>query len=267
MTAFYKLSGAGNDFIAFVEPASDPGGGSIRAWCRRGLSLGADGVVVLERGASAGSVTMRHWNADGGRAELCLNGSRCAVRLADELGWIDGPTVNLTTDSGVLRGRTAGPDRVEIEVPFAVEAPREVALETSGGLFRGHALRVGVPHLVVPSPGPVSEVEFAAVAPELRAHPELGPAGANVNLVERLAGGGLAVRTWERGVEAETLACGTGAVASVFVGASVDGLEMPAEVSTAGGFVLGVSRLGQGAALTGDARIVARGELLPGAVG
>ncbi|MEM8998047.1 MAG: diaminopimelate epimerase, partial [Acidobacteriota bacterium] len=189
MTAFYKLSGAGNDFIALVEPALDPDGDSVRAWCRRGLSLGADGVFVLERGAAVDSVTMRHWNADGGRAELCLNGSRCAVGLADALGWIRGGGIDLTTDAGVLRGRVADPGRVEIEVPFTVEAPREVSLETSRGLFTGHLVRVGVPHLVVSSDGPVATVDLAAIGPELRAHPDLGPAGANVNLVEEHAGG------------------------------------------------------------------------------
>lgn len=266
MTAFFKLSGAGNDFIALVEPAADPAADAVRAWCRRGLSLGADGVMALSREA-AGAVVMKHWNADGGRAELCLNGSRCAVRLAESLGWADGGAVKLRTDAGLLEGQNTGGNRVEIDVPFAIDAPAASVLETEQGVFRGWSIRVGVPHLVVfLDGGAVEDLDLAAVAPDLRRHADLGPEGANVNFVESRGRRSLAIRTWERGVEAETLACGTGAVASVFAGLAAGAVEAPAELTTASGFVLGVDRRGDGARLGGDARIVARGELLNGSL-
>ena len=77
MTEFFRLSGSGNDFLALVEPRREPTAGEIRAWCRRGLSLGADGLFVLRR--SGGGARMDHFNADGGRADLCINGTRCAA--------------------------------------------------------------------------------------------------------------------------------------------------------------------------------------------
>ncbi len=87
MRHFFRLSGGGNDFLALVEPIDDPQPDQIRAWCRRGLSLGADGLFVLDR--SPDGARMRYFNADGSAASLCLNGTRCAVRLARHLGWID----------------------------------------------------------------------------------------------------------------------------------------------------------------------------------
>lgn len=262
MTAFFKVSGAGNDFVALAEPEREPTADEIRAWCRRGLSLGADGVFTLTR--TGRGARMTYYNADGGRGELCLNGSRCAARLAFHLGWHD-EFLELDTDVGPLAARLVDGERVALELPPVAGSPRRRALAVAGTSYDGWHLEVGVPHFVLPWPGDLADAPVAALGPALRAHPDLGPRGANASFVRFAAPGRLAIRTFERGVEAETLACGTGVVAAVLAGEAAGALAMPAVAATAGGFELIVDRDGDALSLTGDARIVARGELLPGA--
>ena len=114
MTRFYKLSGGGNDFVALAEPESEPSSRDIRTWCRRGVSIGADGLFVLTRGD--GHVRMVHYNSDGGRASLCVNGTRCAARLAFELGWSEG-TTRIETDAGPFDARDVESDQIELRIP------------------------------------------------------------------------------------------------------------------------------------------------------
>lgn len=277
MIPFYKLSGAGNDFIALVEPGSPPSAREVRAWCRRGLSVGADGLFLLHR-AGPRSVRMTYFNADGGEAALCLNGTRCAARLAFELGWAqEGDPLTVETGAGSFAARTldpAGETGVALEVPPPDRAPevREVALD--GRRHRGWWASVGVPHFVLEWPGDLREAPVAALGPALRRHPDLGAAGTNVDFVRFVApsgGGGPArieIRSYERGVEAETLACGTGVLAAVAAGLAAGRLALPARALTRGGFVLTVDGEADGGvprrwSLAGDARLVARGELSP----
>ncbi len=272
-TAFFKLSGAGNDFIALAAPERPPTGDEIRAWCRRGLSLGADGVFTLDRLESV--VRMIHYNADGDRSDLCLNGSRCAARLAFHLGWYlepaDGPPkLNLKTDVGVLRTRRIAADRINLELPEIVEPPKEISLEGDGFLLHGWRLRVGVPHVVVAWPEPLNRAPVADLGPKLRAHPALGTDGANVNFVRFLEPDSCQLRTFERGVEGETLACGTGMIATVAAGLVAERLAPPVTVLTAGGHEVTVNGSLDGSTawtLEGDARIVATGTLQSGAIG
>ncbi|MEE8523572.1 MAG: diaminopimelate epimerase [Thermoanaerobaculia bacterium] len=265
---YYKLSGAGNDFLGLVEPERIPAAEEIRTWCRRGVSLGADGVFVLSR-SDGGAVDMAHFNADGGRAELCLNGSRCAARLAFELGWDRNGTVELHTDAGVLAARPAGDDTVEIELPPIVGEPEPRVLEVGSKNHEGWTVRVGVPHWVLPWPGSLAGAPVRELGPTLRSHPDLAPDGANVDFVRFVTANRFEIRTFERGVEAETLACGTGVVAAVAAGLAAGCLELPVSALTAGGFELRVG--GEAAAgrlhrptFAGDARILAHGELRDG---
>lgn len=269
MTAAFKLSGSGNDFLALVEPETPPDGASIGAWCRRGLSLGADGFFLLRR--AAGTVRMDYWNADGEPAELCLNGTRCAARLAFELGWAtgDGAEIRLETGAGPVTARRvdgASP-AITLDVPVPREAPRAVAPELDGTLHAGWFLAVGVPHLVLLAEASLAEAPVATLGPPLRAHP-LFPAGTNVSFVRFPAPHRMEIRTFERGVEAETLACGSGTLAAVAVGLQLGLVELPVAALTAGGFTLtvdGSADAGRPArwSLTGDARLVARLELTP----
>ncbi len=266
--SYYQLSGAGNDFIALVEPPAPPEAEEIRAWCRRGLSIGADGVFTLER--RPGGARMVHYNADGGRSELCLNGSRCAARLALHLGWGEGE-LSLETDAGVLRAAGAGADSIALELPDIAGEPEARSLSLGGEPHDGWLLTVGVPHFVLPWPEGLARAPADALGKILRAHPDLGDAGANVDFARfHPSGARCELRTFERGVEAETLACGTGVVATVVAGVADGRLTTPATALTAGGYQLVVrgGPSGQGGrpwVLEGDARILAHGQLLPGA--
>lgn len=274
MTAFYRMSGAGNDFIALVEPGSPPPPESVRAWCRRGLSLGADGLFLLDR-AGPGAARMTYFNADGGEAALCLNGTRCAARLAFELGWAaqDG-SLTVETGAGPFRARhlaAGGEAGIAVEVPPLAAAPEVREPEVDGRRHRGWWVAVGVPHFVLEQPGDLAQAPVATLGPALRRHPAFGAGGANVDFVRFAPGVGearLDIRSFERGVEAETLACGTGVLAAVAVGLADGRLALPVHALTRGGFVLTVEGEAAGGlprrwSLAGDARIVARGELSP----
>ncbi|MEM7350146.1 MAG: diaminopimelate epimerase [Acidobacteriota bacterium] len=265
---FYKLSGAGNDFIAFAEPTRPPRSEEIRAWCRRGLSLGADGVFSITRQSDdSDAVRMHYWNADGERSDLCLNGCRCAARLAFQLTWAE-TELRLTTDVGPLQARCVATDRIALELPDIVETPIARVLEHDGHAYDGWHLTVGVPHFVLPWPEPLGDAPVATLGAALRRHPDLGSAGANINFVRIPARDRCELRTFERGVEAETLACGTGIVAAVAAGVVAEQLATPVTLLTAGGFEIEARGGGNESwVLEGDARIVATGELQAGAVG
>ncbi len=258
MTEFFRLSGGGNDFLALVEPPRQPAAGEIRAWCRRGLSLGADGLFVLRR--SAVGARMDHFNADGGPAELCINGTRCAARLALELDWAAGELV-IETAAGPVPARQAGGHEIALTLPAPAE-PVEAVLELADEAVAGWRVEAGVPHFVTVWPRPLGEAPVAELGPPLRRHPALGTAGANVDFVRYPARDRLEIRTFERGVEAETLACGTGVLAAAAVGLASGRLATPLRALTAGGFELAVDTAGAGRlSLAGDARLLAAGRL------
>jgi diaminopimelate epimerase len=273
-TPFFQLSGGGNDFLALVEPAAAPAPEEIRGWCRRGISLGADGLFVLRR-RGAGRVEMGYWNSDGLPADLCLNGTRCAVQLAAFLGWDEDDEdhenggVVIETAAGPIAGRRVDESRTALEVPIP-ETVKEVTVDGPAGPCRGFHVLAGVPHFVLPWPEAAGEIAAAPVegwGRPLRHHPAFGDPGANVNFVRFTAPDRMAVRTYERGVEAETLCCGTGVIASTAAGLAAGESKLPLTTWTQGGFELTVERAGEGHwLLTGDARIVARGEILPGAL-
>jgi diaminopimelate epimerase len=261
---FIKMHGAANDFVVidhrepWLEAPVEP---LFARLCDRRRGIGADGVLLLERDGDL-DFAMRYYNADGRPAEFCGNGARCLARLALDLGLGRGGEVRFRTDAGVQRARRSADGR-GIELEFGrVETGAERAVEAAGRRFEGRALRPGVPHFVVP----VERVEWVPVADwgaALRHHAAFGPAGTNVDFVARLQPGRLAMRTYERGVEAETLACGSGAIASA-VWAHLGGDPSPVRVLTAGGdeLIVGLKPAGDGldASLTGPAEVAFRGE-------
>ena len=272
----HKLSGAGNDFLAWVESAAghvkEPTKRQIIAWCRRGVSLGADGFLVLRRGSGRGDVRVVHRDADGSRPELCLNGCRCAIELAGHLGWSDDDRIRLRTDVGTVDGVRVKPGRTRVTVPEEMLGePREVSLDVDGTTYATHLLRVGGPHLVVEWPGDADDLAAAPVltlGKALRHHHGVGEAGTNVHFVQ-YRDGGIHLRSFERGVEGETLACGTGSLAAALVGVltgRLASLEPQVEAHTRGGFRLGIGRDASGRlTLEGDARRVAVLDVLEGA--
>lgn len=263
MTGFYKVSGSGNDFLALVEE-TEPSPETIRAWCRRGVSLGADGLFVLRRTSSGAD--MDYFNSDGYPASLCLNGTRCAAQLAFHLGWAE-DALTVATGSGPVKARRVDEMRVTLEI-LAPEEPRSLTLEADGIRCAGLHVRVGVPHFVLPWPDSLDKAPVESLGRRLRFHDALGDEGANVNFVRYPDERRMEIRTYERGVEAETLSCGSGILAGVAAGVHLETSALPVRVAVQGGFELEVA-VAPGAPgtwlLTGDARVVAQGSLLPAA--
>lgn len=264
MIRFFRLSGGGNDFLSLVEPAREPETEEIRALCRRGLSAGADGLFILERRPR--KIGMRYFNADGRPAELCLNGTRCAVRLAAHLGWGD-EILEIETDAGAIQGRLVDPGAVSIELLRPSGLCSE-ELRQDGQTYTGWRVTVGVPHFVLVWPDSLAEAPMQSLGPLLRRHRLWGKAGANINFVRFIDKHRLEIRTFERGVEAETLACGSGVMASTAAGLAAGALELSVRAQTLGGFVLEVAAAesDQHWNLTGDARLIAEGTLHPGSL-
>lgn len=271
--AFAKMSGSGNDFV-FLDArdgeAPDPLETRewIRAACARGTGIGADGVVFLGRPRSAGAAAeVRYYNSDGGRAALCGNATLCATRLAADLGLGAGDGFALDTDSGRLGVRMRG-RRPEIDLGRVTEVRLDMAgVELEAGEGRMGFAVAGVPHLVLLTDD-VDAVDVRRRGAALRSHAAVGPAGANVNFVSRDGAGAWRMRTFERGVEGETLACGTGAVASGILLAAwgLAAADGALELETRSGLRLGVTprREADGSwrpSLAGEGRVVFRGEL------
>jgi diaminopimelate epimerase len=247
----YKMCGSGNDFV-FLDGREtrlgDWPAARIIAICDRRTGVGADGLVLLDpEGPDA--VRMHFYNSDGGRAAMCGNASLCSTRLAQRLGLLGlGHELSLRTDAGDVRARCIGDgDRAEIRLPsFGMPADRPDIRRQPGEQWIRFAT-VGVPHLVV-LVDDVARVDVEHRGRELRHHPALGEAGANVNFVSRPATRGpWPIRTFERGVEGETLACGTGTVAAAVAIAPEAGGTLPAHFTSWGGFPLTVR-----ATLAGD---------------
>lgn len=243
-TVFFKMTGSGNDFVMFDGrhvKAEELTKESIVALCDRRLGVGADGVVLLEPAAQDGvHFTFRFWNSDGSPGPMCGNGALCATRLAGLLEFAQpDEEVRFATPAGVHRGRVVESE-AEIFLPDC-PAPRAVpAVKTVPGEADPTLAIPSVPHLVLR----VQDVDKVALedrGPPLRRDPALGEGGANVNWVSPGSDGSWRMRTFERGVEGETLACGTGAVACALTLAAASLAKPPVRIWTRSGRPLAVS--------------------------
>ena len=265
--AFYKMSGSGNDFIVVDARSAEPGDladpASIQALCARGTGVGADGVVFLEASKQA-AVRLVYFNADGSRADLCGNATLCTARLSVELGVATKAGFSIQTDSGLVAARMSDElPEIDLQPVKEVSAEYRPISPLDGEERIGFAL-VGVPHLVVRSVD-VGNVDVPQRGRTLRHHPSLAT-GANVNFVAPSPHPGVwSVRTYERGVEAETLACGSGAVATAILLVSWGLASSPVRLETASRRRLTV-RLNRHAgawlaSLQGEAKLVFSGQL------
>lgn len=263
--AFYKMSGSGNDFVV-VDARRDPPGplaepAVISRICARGTGVGADGIVFLERSDTA-DLRLVYLNADGSRAEFCGNATLCTTRLAAELGAGSGAGMSIETDSGIVQARLRR-GLPEIDLQPVTEISAELGgIPLEPGEYRMGFAVVGVPHLVIGCRD-VATVDVVGRGRPLRSHPSF-PRGANVNWVST-ANGRWRMRTYERGVEAETLACGSGAVAVAIMLTAWGETEPPVELETSSGRCLRASLERRGEAwqpsLAGEGRVVYQGEL------
>ena len=265
------MTGSGNDFVMVDGRITTPGdwlASDIRAVCARGTAVGADGLVFVSPGSGPGAVRMIYFNSDGSHAAMCGNAALCSTRLAARLGYGRPEGMCLETDAGPYESRCAGgDDRAELHLA-PVSPPEDVpGLGILDGERRAALAVVGVPHLVV-LVDDVTALDLEARGRALRYDPAIAPAGANVNFIA--PGSSQAawrMRTYERGIEAETLACGTGAVAAACALELWDMSRLPMTFLTWSGRHLGIRarRLGTGVFddiwLQGEARLVFRGVL------
>jgi diaminopimelate epimerase len=258
---FWKMTGSGNDFVFFdarTEPAGElEGADAIGAICDRRRGVGADGVVFFDADADE-AYGIRYFNRDGSLAEFCGNASLCSVRLAAELGVVQPEQrFRFRTSSGVIPGRL-GADGPEVGMPPVLDAEPAFEAPLEAGESRIGFARVGVPHLVVAC-ADVSTVDVDRRGRTLRYNPGLR-AGANVNFVSR-RGRDWTYRTYERGVEEETLACGSGSVAAAAMLVAWSGERTPLTLITSSGAPLRISFNGEAPALAGEGRLVFEGRL------
>lgn len=268
---FYKMSGSGNDFIMVDATRDSPGmlaeAATVQELCARATGIGADGIVFLEPSAAA-DFRMTYLNSDGSRAALCGNASLCAARLATELGLVRQAEFRVETDSGILGARVdGGAAEVDLQPVSEVRARLPFRLD-AGERWIGFAL-AGVPHLTVRVDN-LDAVDIVGRGRPLRFDPSLAQ-GANVNFVAPDGADGWRIRTYERGVEGETLACGTGSVATAILLCEMGEADQEVSLQTRSGLVHRVRLTRASGAwlpsLSGEARIVFQGqfgELLDG---
>ncbi len=214
---FSKMSGSGNDFIVIDNRTGITGGINLKEFitsvCRRKLSVGADGLILIEPSDKA-DFRWQFFNSDGSRAEMCGNGARCAARFAYVNG-IAGQTLSFETDAGIVSGEVDA-ERAKVKMPVPTELRMDYSIELAHGPIAVSSLNTGVPHVVIMQEA-VDGVDVFGLGKAIRNHAAFAPAGTNVNFICRQGSGSLKIRTYERGVENETLACGTGCSASALV--------------------------------------------------
>jgi diaminopimelate epimerase len=238
---FTKMNGAGNDFVLIDNRA-----GVVRLRtqdvvriCHRQRGVGADGLLLLVPSRSGkADWAWDFYNSDGSTAEMCGNGARCFARFIQRTTGANGRT-SFETGAGVIRAEFQG-ERVRINLtdPKDLRLNEQITLSTGPATI--HSLNTGVPHAVLFVPD-ADQAMVQNLGAEIRYHKHFAPRGTNVNFVQILGPGSIRVRTYERGVEGETLACGTGVTASALIAAKLQGFKSPVQVKVQGGDTLEVS--------------------------
>lgn len=263
---FYKMQGTGNDFILIDNRRGILKGQNLgnlaKNVCRRHYSVGADGLIVIVSSKKA-DFKWRFFNADGSEAEMCGNGSRCAARFA-YLKKIAKKDMSFETLAGVIHAQVKS-NSVKVRLTDATGLRMNIAVPLESGLRMGHFINTGVPHLVYLSKD-LEHEDVERIGRTTRYHDLFRPAGTNVNFIQIQGRHKLRIRTYERGVEGETLACGTGSVAAALIAGALGAVSSPVEVTTASGEKLRIDfeRTADGFGgvhLEGEARVICEGTL------
>ena len=239
LLSFSKMNGAGNDFVMIDNRnrALSLDASRVALLCDRHRGVGADGVLAVEPSTEGADFRMRYYNADGGEAEMCGNGARCFARFARRLG-ASNAELSFETLAGVIRA--SFPDDlvcITMSDPNSYRAPLDLVI--NGRTLSVHFLNTGVPHAVVFADD-IAAIDVLRDGAALRYHPAFAPRGTNANFVQVLAPQSVAIRTYERGVETETLACGTGVCAAALLHSMREGSASPIKVKVRGGDTLAV---------------------------
>ena len=264
---FYKMSGCGNDFIIIDNRSHVIEENDLSAFivgvCRRKMSVGADGIILIENSDTV-DFKWRFYNSDGSLAEMCGNGARCVARFA-YLNGITGPTMAFETLAGVVSASVSETGLVKIKMTDPLNLKLDYPIDLRSGNFLISSVNTGVPHVVMVVDN-LDETPVKEMGKEIRFHSDFAPAGTNANFVSVQPDNIVAIRTYERGVEDETLACGTGCVASALIMSHKFGLPSPVTLLTrSGGHLRIYFTRHQGTYsdvyLEGDARVIYRAEL------
>ncbi len=276
---FYKMTGTGNDFILIDNRKgiidADHCQDLVRSACRRRLSVGADGMILIENDPEV-DFKWRFFNLDASEAEMCGNAARCAPRFAYLTGIVDSPRMAFRTLAGIIEAELLD-NRVKAQMTSPHSLQMDLSLEVEGRSFHLDFINTGVPHAVclVTNEDELEDADIPGWGRSIRFHPHFQPAGTNVNFACIQDVHRISVRTYERGVEGETLACGTGDIASALIAAARGLVSSPVEVKTRGGECLtvyfettGETRHSRDTSFTsvhleGEARVVYEGDLWP----
>lgn len=263
---FWKMNGAGNDFVVIdnrdLRYSLD--GAAIARLCDRHRGVGADGLLAVEPAENGADFRMRYYNADGGEAEMCGNGARCFARFTNFLSGLSLDKVSFETPAGVI-GATFHGDHVQLKMSDPVDLKSGLTLDVAGTQQVVHFLNTGVPHAVVLTKD-LENVPVREWGAALRYHTAFAPKGTNANFARVDGPSAISIRTYERGVEDETLACGTGMVASAIIHHLLSGDPAPIAVKVKGGDTLSVGFTREGdsfrdVTLTGPADMVFKGSV------
>ena len=238
---FTKAVASGNDFVIIddkdgqIKKSGLNYGEMARDICRRHLSVGADGILVLE-GAADADFRMRIINPDGTEVDMCGNGARCSALYAAYKGW--GTSFNILTGAGMLGAEVSG-NKVRLKMSTPTDLKLEINLGLGDSMMNVSFINSGVPH-VVHFVKDIEDYPVVAIGRKVREHSFFAPGGTNVNFVGERVGDEFPVRTYERGVEDETLACGTGSVASALILGLSGQTVPPVKMRTKSGEILTV---------------------------
>ena len=263
---FTKMNGAGNDFVMIDNRAGNVflTDSLIARLCDRHRGIGADGLLLVEPAQGNADWRMRYYNADGAEAEMCGNGARCFARFANRLRPTANNVLTFETRAGIISASLAA-DLVSLAMSQPGPLSEAINLEAAGETLETYSINTGVPHAVVLVED-TEDVDVRTLGAALRHHHHFQPRGTNVNFVRQFGPQDLVIRTYERGVENETLACGTGVVASALTIAALTGAQAPIRVRVKGGdtLVVDFKRAGNGfsdVVLTGPADFVFEGAI------
>ena len=263
---FFKMNGAGNDFVVIDnrDLSISLDRDEIEYLCDRHRGVGADGLLAVEPAEKGADFKFRYYNADGGEAEMCGNGARCFGRFTSALFEETPDQVTFETIAGTLAAEI-----VEDNIRIAMSDPKDLTMDSGAtveGLGTLHFVNTGVPHVVV-FVDDLAATDVVKHGAAVRYHEKFSPSGTNANFATVLEPGHISIRTYERGVEDETLACGTGMVASALMHHLLSGAESPIKVDVKGGDTLeiGFEKSGDSifskVTLTGPADFVFEGDI------